>query len=181
MPRILGKDVPRSALVVLLFAGLSTLSSGTNYVVGSWAPQMADAVGLSSTDINLVAACGNFGVYLTGPLWGLYADTRGARTLLLVGAALLGFGYGGLALSYSAGAKLWMLALYSFCTGLGSCAGNTAGLNAVARCFTPETVRLAVCRPSGCGTIALWLIPRVCYVPRCSAASLSGSSSLRTG
>lgn len=112
-------------------------------VVASWAPQLADALHLSSSDINLVAASGNIGVYLTGPLWGLYADKKGARELLYVGACLLGVGYCGLAYSFSNGAKLWMLMLYSWFTGLGSCAGNTAGLNAVARAFSSESRGLA--------------------------------------
>ena len=112
-------------------------------VVASWAPQLADELHLSSSQINLVAASGNIGVYLTGPLWGLYADKKGARVLLYVGACLLGVGYSGLAWAFSNGAKLWVLMLFSWFTGLGSCAGNTAGLNAVARAFSPESRGLA--------------------------------------
>ena len=117
--------------------------AGIKDVVASWAPQLADELHLSSSQINLVAASGNIGVYLTGPLWGLYADKKGARELLYVGACLLGLGYAGLAWSYSNGAKLWVLMLFSWFTGLGSCAGNTAGLNAVARAFSPESRGLA--------------------------------------
>lgn len=60
-----------------------------------------------------------------------------------MGACLLGVGYAGLAWAFANGAKLWMLILFSWFTGLGSCAGNTAGLNAVARAFSSSSRGLA--------------------------------------
>jgi len=41
-----GEELSGSALLVLLLATCTTLSSGTNYVVGSYAPQYADKVKL---------------------------------------------------------------------------------------------------------------------------------------
>ena len=57
---------------------------------------------------------------------------------------MLGLGYLGLYWGYMAAdshnAPLVLLATFSFCTGLGSCAGMAAGLNAIARVFATETV-----------------------------------------
>ena len=84
-------------------------------------------------------------VYASGPLLGYVADTQGARVLTFAGSLIIGIGYLGLLWGYQTAdrhiAPLGLLAAFSFCTGLGSNAGTTAAMNAVAKVFAPETVR----------------------------------------
>ena len=48
-------------------------------VYSAYAPQLAEQLTISSTQVNLVGTAGNLGMYLMGPLWGKLTDTRGAR------------------------------------------------------------------------------------------------------
>ena len=48
-------------------------------VYSAYAPQLAEQLTISSTQVNLVGKAGNLGMYLMGPLWGKLTDTRGAR------------------------------------------------------------------------------------------------------
>jgi len=79
---------------------------------------------------------------------GWMADRSGPRAIVFAGGILLGLGYFGLYYSYlntdPHQVFLPILAFWSFCTGLGSCAGMTAGLNAVAKSFAAETVSRSV-------------------------------------
>ncbi len=73
---------PRTAKLRLLSLAGSTLvslSAGSNYAFSSFAPQLQDAVHLTSTQINVVGLAGNAGVYLSSPLWGKWVDARGPR------------------------------------------------------------------------------------------------------
>ncbi|CED85214.1 Major facilitator superfamily domain, general substrate transporter [Phaffia rhodozyma] len=131
---------------VTLLASLSvSLVSGTNYVVAAYAPQLAKELHLSGTEINIVAAAGNLGVYSVGPLWGLIVDSRGPKLNLLSAAVLLLVGYSGIraffikAIPYTGSGSLIILSLASFLTGAGSGAGLSGGLNSVAKSFPDAT------------------------------------------
>lgn len=77
----------------LLSATLVGLASGTNYIYSAYAPQLAQALSLTSTQTNVVGAFGNAGVYLSSPFIGRIVDRKGPTGLLLFGALAVGLGY----------------------------------------------------------------------------------------
>lgn len=84
-----------------------------------------------------------WGVYMTGPLFGWIVDKFGPRVPIAAGGVSLGLGYLGLYYGYQHtdpyALPIPVLASFSFLTGLGSSAGMIAGLNAVALTFTQQT------------------------------------------
>ena len=65
--------------VSLAASFLVALSAGSNYGFSSYSPQLQERTHLTSTQINIVGAMGNMGVYLSGPLWGRLVDKRGPK------------------------------------------------------------------------------------------------------
>ncbi|KZT51818.1 MFS general substrate transporter [Calocera cornea HHB12733] len=129
------------------FAGsvLSAVGAGTNYAYSAYAPQLGNRLQLSSTDLNIIGAAGNLGVYLSGPFWGFIVDKRGPSLPLLLASGFLIFGYFGIRLAFdgvlvlSGGWELGMLALFGFCTGGGGNAALTSAVNATAKSFHDKT------------------------------------------
>lgn len=95
-------------------------------------------------------------VYTSGPFFGFAADKKGPRIITLLGAIALGTGYCGLCWAYSAATShdtpISLIVIFSYLTGLGSSAGSTAGLNAVARIFPAETVSAMVVSTRFCSS-----------------------------
>ncbi|GAA5995010.1 uncharacterized protein JCM10292_004485 [Rhodotorula paludigena] len=128
--------------LTLAFSTLAALSAGTNYAVGAYLPQVGQRLHLGSLAMNVVAASGNAGVYLSGPVLGAMVDRRGSKVVLLVAGGCLLAGYLGLTALYAGGedgvfAVLGMpaLALCQLCTGVGSSAGISAALKATSQSF----------------------------------------------
>ncbi|KZO93801.1 MFS general substrate transporter [Calocera viscosa TUFC12733] len=129
------------------FAGsvVSAVGAGTNYAYSAYAPQLGNRLQLSSTDLNIIGAAGNLGVYLSGPFWGFVVDKRGPSLPLLVASGLLISGYMGIRMAFDGvlilrgGWELGMLALFGFCTGSGGNAGLTGAVNATAKSFHDRT------------------------------------------
>ncbi|BGP36703.1 hypothetical protein JCM10449v2_000604 [Rhodotorula kratochvilovae] len=128
--------------VTLAFATLAALSAGTNYVIGAYLPQVGARLHLGSLAMNVVAASGNAGVYLSGPIIGAMVDKRGSQIVLVLAGGCLLVGYLGLASLYSGGldglfatAGIPALALCQFLTGTGSSAGISAALKATSQSF----------------------------------------------
>ncbi|GAA5980617.1 hypothetical protein JCM10908_001709 [Rhodotorula pacifica] len=128
--------------VTLIFACVVTLSSGTNYVVSAYLPQLGSRLHLSSLALNIVSGAGNAGVYLSGPLLGSFVDARGPKPVLSAAATCLLVGYAGLAIMYRGGEDgLYALvgvpglALCQIATGVGGSAGLSASLKATSQSF----------------------------------------------
>ncbi|GAA6047344.1 hypothetical protein JCM3770_001898 [Rhodotorula araucariae] len=128
--------------VTLAFATLAALSAGTNYVVGAYLPQVGARLHLGSLAMNVVAASGNAGVYLSGPVIGALVDKRGSQVVLVLAGGCLLVGYLGLASLYAGGldglfatAGVPALAICQFLTGTGSSAGISAALKATSQSF----------------------------------------------
>ncbi|KIM42690.1 hypothetical protein M413DRAFT_70185 [Hebeloma cylindrosporum] len=145
-------SVPR--ITTLIASLLVSLSSGTNYVSFScwiaYAPQLGAKLGISHTQLNIVALAGNVGVYSSGPIWGRIVDSRGPR-ILLAGAFLsLLIGYSGIRYLYDRGLppNTSTLSILGFCvlvassylTGSGGNAGLVSAVNSTAKTF-PDQAR----------------------------------------
>ncbi|KAI0310364.1 major facilitator superfamily domain-containing protein [Amylostereum chailletii] len=142
-----------SRLAVLATATLVTLSSGTNYVVSAYAPQLGSRLHLSHTQLNIVAVAGNVGVYTSGPFTGRIMDTRGPRPLLIASFVCLLSGYLTIRAMYDAGldegeenlrrGHLLLLIFASYLTGVGSNSGMASAMNSTAKSF-PDRLRAIV-------------------------------------
>ncbi|EAU82411.2 hypothetical protein CC1G_11097 [Coprinopsis cinerea okayama7 len=154
--------------VTLVSSIVVALASGTNYVspllafgnvlflIGfeAYGPQLANRLGISHTELNVVALAGNIGVYSTGPIWGRIVDKRGPRILLASACAFLLAGYLGIKFMYDAEEEggeedtkdgiptlgFVFLALCCFLTGAGGCAGLAGAVNSTAKTF-PDQMR----------------------------------------
>ncbi|KAG2014193.1 hypothetical protein CC2G_011035 [Coprinopsis cinerea AmutBmut pab1-1] len=140
--------------VTLVSSIVVALASGTNYVFSAYGPQLANRLGISHTELNVVALAGNIGVYSTGPIWGRIVDKRGPRILLASACAFLLAGYLGIKFMYDAEEEggeedtkdgiptlaFVFLALCCFLTGAGGCAGLAGAVNSTAKTF-PDQMR----------------------------------------
>ncbi|KAL1688246.1 major facilitator superfamily domain-containing protein [Schizophyllum commune] len=132
-------------LTTLLASILVSLASGTNYVFSAYGPQLAKRLSISHTKLNLIGISGNVGVYASAPLWGKLVDARGPKPGFICAFVLLLVGYMGIKILYDAGiaADGLVFAALIACgtaTGAGGNAGNSSGVNAVARSF-PDRAR----------------------------------------
>lgn len=111
-------------------------------IASAYAPQLATRLNLNGVQSNLVGACGNAGVYLTGPLVGRVVDANGPRKPLLFSAAVLFVGYEIIRYIYDGGVDgpfrtfgVFGLAVGQFLTGSGSSSALSAAANGVAKSF----------------------------------------------
>ncbi|RXW15826.1 hypothetical protein EST38_g10027 [Candolleomyces aberdarensis] len=111
---------------------------------------MGAKLGITHTQLNIVALAGNVGVYTTGPVWGRIVDSRGPRILLCCAFVFLLGGYMGMRYLYDAGLpegvnhlsvlSFAALVLCSYLTGAGGNGGLTSSVNSTARTF-PDQMR----------------------------------------
>jgi len=101
--------------------------------------------------MNVIAASGNAGVYLSGPLIGFLVDKRGPQPVMVLAGACLLVGYLGLASLYSGGPEglfaaggLPALALGQLLTGVGGSAGLSAALKATSLSFAQTSRGTAI-------------------------------------
>ncbi|KAF8505422.1 MFS general substrate transporter [Russula emetica] len=133
----------------LFFSVWASLSSGSNYVVGAYLPQLGARLHLSHTKLNVFAVAGNIGVYMSGPFLGKIVDARGPRPLLIAAFILLLSGYSGIRGIFDAGPgegkdlstlRLITLVFCSFFSGVGGHAGMASAMNTTAKNF-PDHLR----------------------------------------
>ncbi|KAL2825191.1 major facilitator superfamily domain-containing protein [Aspergillus cavernicola] len=125
-------------IISVVAATLVALACGTNYAYSAWAPQFAQKMKLSSTQTNFIGAAGNLGMYACGIPMGLLTDNRGPRLTTLIGAVSLGLGYFPLHLAYEGGEGsmgVFLLSLFCFLTGFGSCSAFGASIKTAATNF----------------------------------------------
>ena len=73
----------------LLGSVIIALSAGSTYVFSSYAPQLQEALHLSSTQLNILGLAGNLGMYMSGPVWGRWIDQAGPYGAVISGAFLV--------------------------------------------------------------------------------------------
>lgn len=116
-------------------ATVIALSCGTNYGFSAWAPQFANRMALTATQINLMGNAGNIGMYAMGIPGGILIDSRGPRWGVFPGCIALAVGYFGLKNAYDSGpgsVGMFMLCLYMLLTGAGGCTAFSAAIKASA-------------------------------------------------
>ncbi|KAH8681381.1 major facilitator superfamily domain-containing protein [Xylariales sp. PMI_506] len=115
------KQLHNARIVSSVAATVISLACGTNYVFSSWAPQFADRLYLSATEINLIGLFGNLGMYSMGVPAGMLID-RSPRPPVVIGAILLCLGYWPLHSAYNAGhGSVPAMCFFSYLTGFGGC------------------------------------------------------------
>ncbi|KAK4238626.1 major facilitator superfamily domain-containing protein [Achaetomium macrosporum] len=123
------QQLHRARLVSSVAATIISLACGTNYVYSAWAPQFADKLRLTTTEINLIGLAGNMGMYSMGVPVGLFVDHRGPRPAVIGGALCLGVGYAPFRAAYeTASGSVPVLCFFAFLTGLGSCMAFSASV-----------------------------------------------------
>ncbi|KAF8318221.1 MFS general substrate transporter [Clavulina sp. PMI_390] len=136
-------------IVTLIGSVLSALAGGTNYAFSAYAPQLGSRLHIDHTQLNMIAAAGNVGVYSTGPFWGSIADARGPRLLYFLATVLLFIGYSGVKMFYDGVFNLpnetvhsatsfpfLTILVFAYASGAGGNAGLIGSINAVARSFS---------------------------------------------
>ncbi|KAI6160927.1 major facilitator superfamily domain-containing protein [Pisolithus thermaeus] len=136
-------------VITLLGSILVALSAGTNYVFSAYAPQLGARLHISHTQLNVVGLAANFGIYVSGPIWGRIVDSRGPRIPLTTAFVCFLVGYAGMKRMYDEGtdsgtsispAHFALLVICSLLTGLGANAGLASAVNSTAKSF-PEWAR----------------------------------------
>lgn len=148
-------DHYNSRVLSVVAASAIGLAAGTNYGFSAWAPQFAERLHLSATQINLIGTFGNLGMYAVGIPAGALIDARGPRWGAVFGALCL-TGYFLLRDAYKQGEySVVLLCLYTFLTGMGSCSAFSSAIK-VAATNWPQHRGTATAFPlSGFGLSAL--------------------------
>ncbi|QIX01352.1 hypothetical protein AMS68_006869 [Peltaster fructicola] len=142
------------------------LAAGTNYGFSAWAPQFAERLSLSATEINLIGTFGNLGMYAVGIPAGALIDARGPRYGALLGAICLAAGYFPLRNAYDAAGEGYNMALYclfSFFTGVGSCSAFSSAIKVSATNF-PSHRGTATAFPLSCFGLSALLFTTISAV-----------------
>lgn len=144
-----------SRVLSVIAASAIGLAAGTNYGFSAWAPQFAERLSLTATQINLIGTFGNLGMYAVGIPAGALIDARGPRWGAAFGAICL-TGYFLLRDAYIQGEHpVVLLCLYTFLTGMGSCSAFSSAIK-VAATNWPQHRGTATAFPlSGFGLSAL--------------------------
>lgn len=123
------EQLHRARLVSSVAATMISLACGTNYVYSAWAPQFADKLHLTTTEINLIGLAGNMGMYSMGVPVGFFVDHRGPRPAVIAGALCLGIGYVPFRAAYeTASGSVPVLCFFAYLTGLGGCMAFAAAV-----------------------------------------------------
>ncbi|KAJ4300235.1 hypothetical protein N0V88_002907 [Collariella sp. IMI 366227] len=123
------RQIHRARVVSSVAATLISLACGTNYVYSAWAPQFADKLHLTTTEINWIGLAGNMGMYSMGVPVGLFVDNRGPRPAVIAGSLCLGLGYFPFRHAYdSASGSVPILCIFAYLTGLGGCMAFSAAV-----------------------------------------------------
>ncbi|KAJ1973791.1 hypothetical protein H4R34_004955 [Dimargaris verticillata] len=137
-------------------ACVSMLGAGTVYLFSLYGPSFKRDLHFTGLQTNVVASAGDYGLYLSGPLWGYLVDCRGPRLLAAIGTLFLLAGYMSLALlfhlNWYASTTAWavpMAAVGFGLVGLGSQSAYMASMSTTARSFTSTQRGLALGLPIG--------------------------------
>ncbi|KAJ1910076.1 hypothetical protein IWQ60_010844 [Tieghemiomyces parasiticus] len=130
--------------VAYLVGCLSMLGAGTVYLFSLYGPAFNAVLHFSSSQTNVVASAGDYGLYLSGPVCGALVDRLGPRPPAFLGGGLLLVGYSLLAHLFNhvpadtddASPHTVALAAFAFAlVGMGSQAAYMAAMSATARNF----------------------------------------------
>ncbi|KAJ1964147.1 hypothetical protein GGI12_001603 [Dipsacomyces acuminosporus] len=124
--------------VAMLGACMSTTTAGTVYLFSTYGPALSQRLHLTSSQSNMVAISANYGLLLSGPLFGWAADTLGPRILSVFAAVTSCAAFSALAYTYSGSVGLphWLvLAGYMVLIGLAAQSANMAAVTTTTKNF----------------------------------------------
>ncbi|CAG8639394.1 1797_t:CDS:2 [Cetraspora pellucida] len=112
--------------------------SGTHYLFSAYSTEIQERLDFSSIQINTIGSACNYGVYLSKPALGYFADHYGARRVCLAASILIFFGFFCLALTYEQilPSSFLLCAFYLFCAGVASSGGAVSFLTTIAKNFS---------------------------------------------
>eukprot|EP00002_Diphylleia_rotans_P003405 TRINITY_DN12319_c0_g1_i1.p1 TRINITY_DN12319_c0_g1~~TRINITY_DN12319_c0_g1_i1.p1 ORF type:complete len:497 (-),score=92.44 TRINITY_DN12319_c0_g1_i1:72-1562(-) len=127
-------------LLSLVTGYIALLSSGTLYAFSLYGDDLKDNLGWNQTELNIVAAFGNNGLYIGGIVYGVFYDKYGARLSLLHGSLC---GFVGYFMMYLVDRKditanVWLSSFFYLLIGFGCCASTTAALTTNIKNYPPK-------------------------------------------
>ncbi|TPX59123.1 hypothetical protein SpCBS45565_g07826 [Spizellomyces sp. 'palustris'] len=102
---------------------------------------VAEKLGYTQTQMNLIASAGGLGLYLSGPAMGSFVDQYGPKKVVLASAVLLFTGYSCMALTFNgtfAHSSFLLVAVSYGLVGLGSAGSYNAAITTNVRNFHPR-------------------------------------------
>ncbi|KAI8808444.1 major facilitator superfamily domain-containing protein [Cladochytrium replicatum] len=127
---------------------LSMITAGTIYLFSLYSTSVSQKLSYNQTQAAIIASCGGYGLYLSGPLAGALADSVGPRIVLRFSAVLLFAGYTLMGLAYDRWSfvrtEWWAFAAYFFLVGLGSSGAYNSALATNMRNFEKKHHGFAV-------------------------------------
>ncbi|KAJ1660417.1 hypothetical protein IWQ61_000673 [Dispira simplex] len=137
-------------------ACLSMLGAGTVYMFSLYGPAFKSELHFTAFETSIVASAGDYGLYISGPLWGFWVDRYGPRWLSFAAGWLLLAGYALLSLLFHQGLlatstrAVVVLAAGAFTlVGLGSQSAYMAAVATTAQNFSSKHRGLALGLPIG--------------------------------
>eukprot|EP00002_Diphylleia_rotans_P006286 TRINITY_DN1564_c0_g1_i1.p1 TRINITY_DN1564_c0_g1~~TRINITY_DN1564_c0_g1_i1.p1 ORF type:complete len:500 (+),score=106.85 TRINITY_DN1564_c0_g1_i1:225-1724(+) len=154
----------RRRRLLSLIAGLITLlSSGTLYAFSLYGDDLKDNLGWNQTELTIVAAFGNDGLYIAGIINGMIYDRYGAQLTLVQGAV---FGFLGYFLMYfvdsgDISSNYWLASFFYVIIGFGSSASVSAALTSNIKNFPAKYRGLITGAALGCFGLSAFLVSQV--------------------
>ncbi|KAJ2697905.1 hypothetical protein FB645_005795 [Coemansia sp. IMI 203386] len=122
----------------MLGACMANTTAGTVYLFSTYGPGLSRQLHLTSTQSNIVAISANYGLLLSGPMFGWAADTLGPRILSAFAAVGSFTAFSALAYTYSGALPFpsWLiLSLYMVIIGISCQAVNMSAITVTTRNF----------------------------------------------
>ncbi|KAI8803865.1 major facilitator superfamily domain-containing protein [Cladochytrium replicatum] len=147
-PEGLRKSHAFAHTVSFVLSLLSMITAGTIYLFSLYSTSVSQKLSYNQTQAAIIASCGGYGLYLSGPLAGALADSVGPRIVLRFSSLLLFAGYSLMALAYDhwsfVRTEWWAFAAYFFLVGLGSSGAYNSALATNMRNFDKKHHGFAV-------------------------------------
>ncbi|KAJ2231567.1 hypothetical protein H4R99_002745, partial [Coemansia sp. RSA 1722] len=124
--------------LAMLGACMANTTAGTVYLFSTYGPGLSRQLHLTSTQSNIVAISANYGLLLSGPMFGWAADTLGPRILSAFAAVGSFTAFSALAYTYSGALPFpsWLiLSLYMVIIGISCQAVNMSAITVTTRNF----------------------------------------------
>ncbi|RUS35021.1 major facilitator superfamily domain-containing protein [Jimgerdemannia flammicorona] len=127
------------APIVITLCCLNMVTAGTLYMFSLYGQQFSEKLHYTQTQTNFVAVAGNYGMYLSGPVWGWAVDVLGPQKGCLLAAIFMSIGYIAMALTYNQSLfsdSFGFMSIYFAVVGMGSTCSYMSTISTLAKTFT---------------------------------------------
>ncbi|KAJ3129221.1 hypothetical protein HK098_002205 [Nowakowskiella sp. JEL0407] len=148
-------------------ASLAMMSAGTIYTFSLYGPQLSSKLSYTQTQTAFIAQCGNYGIYLFGPVFGYLVDKYFSldpapvfwisSTLMFSGFSLIAISYQG----YFPSPHFLLLAFFNFFVGIGCASAYHGSLATNLRNFEKKDHGIAIGIPVSAFGISAALMARI--------------------